>query len=76
MTYKQVKHLLPAEFKRLCGVQRQTFSQMVGVLRDCYQQKAPGRPSKLSVEDQLMLTLEYWREYRTYFHIAFIMGYP
>ena len=30
----------------------------------------PGRPSKLSLEDQLLLTLEYWREYRTYFHVG------
>ncbi|MGV2828478.1 helix-turn-helix domain-containing protein [Myxosarcina sp. GI1(2024)] len=28
-----------------------------------------GQP-KLSIEDQLLMTLEYWREYRTYFHIA------
>ena len=28
-----------------------------------------GQP-KLSIEDQLLITLEYWREYRTYFHIA------
>lgn len=70
MTYEQVKHLKPAEFKRLCGVQPETFAQMVGVLHQAEQQKQPGRPSKLSVENQLLLTLEYWREYRTYFHIA------
>jgi hypothetical protein len=29
-----------------------------------------GRPSKLSVEDQVLMTLEYWREYRTFFHLA------
>jgi hypothetical protein len=29
-----------------------------------------GRPGKLSLEDQLLMTLEYWREYRTYFHIG------
>jgi hypothetical protein len=30
----------------------------------------PGRPGKISLEDQLLMTLEYWREYRTYFHIG------
>ncbi|HBC41289.1 MAG TPA: hypothetical protein DCZ88_05140 [Pseudanabaena sp.] len=25
---------------------------------------------KLSLEDQILITLQYWREYRTYFHIA------
>jgi len=29
-----------------------------------------GGQAKLSVEDQLLLVLEYWREYRTQFHIA------
>ena len=29
-----------------------------------------GRPAKLSREDQLLVTLMYWREYRTQFHIA------
>lgn len=31
--------------------------------------KRGGQP-KLSVEEQLLMTLEYWREYRTYFHIG------
>ncbi len=43
---------------------------MVAVLRDAELQKLPGRPSKLGLEDQLLMTLEYWREYRTYFHIG------
>jgi hypothetical protein len=29
-----------------------------------------GRPPKLSRADQLLLTLMYWREYRTEFHIG------
>ena len=29
-----------------------------------------GRPNKLCVEDMLLATLEYYREYRTYFHIG------
>lgn len=30
-----------------------------------------GKPPKLSVLDKLVITLCYWREYRTYRHIAF-----
>jgi len=70
MTYDAVKQLNSGEFKRLCRVKPETFRQMVALLAQAAQQKQPGRPSKLSVEDQLLLTLEYWREYRTYFHIA------
>ncbi|MFN6236069.1 IS5 family transposase [Microcystis sp.] len=69
MTYEQVKTLKPTEFKRLCGVYPDTFKDMVTVLKaEKVWQKKTGRPSKLSTEDQLLITLEYWREYRTYFH--------
>ncbi len=34
------------------------------------QKKKPGRPSKLIIEDQILLTLQYLREYRTYYHIG------
>lgn len=33
-----------------------------------------GGQAKLSVEDQLLVVLEYWREYRSQFHIAFSWG--
>ncbi len=32
--------------------------------------KKPGRPSNLIVEDQILVPLQYWREYRTYYHIS------
>ena len=71
MTYEKVKSLRPEEFKRLCGVHQETFNQMAEVMRSRSQTKLKtGRPGKLSVEDQLLMTLEYWREYRTYFHIG------
>jgi len=75
MTYEQIKDLKPEAFKRACGVQPQTFEQMLHVLREHVQRKLkPGRPTKLSLENQLLLTLQYWREYRTYFHIGLSWG--
>jgi hypothetical protein len=72
MSYEQVKELRPAEFKRYCGVAPETFRRMVEVVSTHLwkQRRLPGRPTKLSVEDQVLLTLEYWREYRTLFHLA------
>ncbi len=35
---------------------------------------AKGRPSKLSIEDQILLYLSYWREYRTLFYVATSYG--
>lgn len=34
----------------------------------------PGRPWELVFQDQILAALEYWREYRTYFHIATDFG--
>ena len=60
MNYEQVKTLKPTEFKRLCGVYPDTFKDMVTVLKaEKVWQKKTGRPSKLSTEDQLLITLEY-----------------
>ncbi|MCA2878179.1 IS5 family transposase [Microcystis sp. M051S1] len=71
MNYEQVKTLKPTEFKRLCGLYPDTFKDMVTVLKaEKVWQKKTGRPSQLSTEDQLLITLEYWREYRTYFHLG------
>ena len=75
MTYKQLSQLKPGLFKRRCGVHPQTFAQMVDVLRpDLDRTGKRGGQCKLSVEDQLLVVLEYWREYRTQFHIATTWG--
>lgn len=71
MRYKQTKKLSNREFKRLVGVQRRTFDEMVKVLQDAASVKQTrGCPKKLDLEDQALICLQYWREYRTYFHIA------
>jgi hypothetical protein len=72
MRYETVQTLKDEDFKRSTGVQRCTFEKMLKVveagLRDF------GRPPKLSRADQLLLTLMYWREYRTEFHIGLAYG--
>lgn len=75
MTYEQIKDLKPEVFKRLCGVQPQTFDKMVLALNEREKaKKKSGRPPKLALADQLLVALQYWREYRTYFHIAVSWG--
>ncbi len=58
------------------GVKRATFQKMVEILQGAYAEKhrRRGRIPKLSIEDQLLATLEYLREYRTYAHIAASYG--
>lgn len=75
MTYEQLKQLKPSAFKRKCGIHSETFEQMVEALRPQLERTGKrGGQNKLSVEDQLLLVLEYWREYRTQFHIATSWG--
>ncbi|VOX86079.1 IS1381, transposase OrfA [Streptococcus pneumoniae] len=74
--YEASKQLTDTRFKRLVGVQRTTFKEMLAVLKTAYQLKHAkgGRKPKLSLEDLLMATLQYVREYRTYEEIAADFG--
>ncbi len=72
MKYGQIKELEDEKFRRLTGVKRPTFIKMVNILKEADEQKKSrgGRKNKLSIEDQLLMALEYIREYRTYFHTS------
>ena len=72
MRYGTVKFLSDEDFKRSTGVQRHTFAKMLTVVEKGFRDF--GRPSKLSRADQLLMTLMYWREYRTEFHIGLTYG--
>ena len=75
MTYEQIKNLREKEFKRLCGVRPQLFREMVDVLKqELPKSRTRGGQQKLSPEDQLLVALEYWREYRTIFSHWSVMG--
>jgi hypothetical protein len=48
---------------------------MVEILRPQLDRRGKkGGQAKLSVEDQLLVVMEYWREYRTHFHIGVSWG--
>ena len=72
MKYEQIRNLPDESFRRLTGVKRQTFEKMVQILVEGDKNKKlkGGRKNKLSLENQLLMALEYIREYRTYFHIS------
>lgn len=70
--YEELKQLPPHQFRRLTGVKQETFSEMVDILvavQNGRYRKA-GRKGGLSIEDKLLMALEYLREYRTYFHLG------
>lgn len=76
MKYEKIKKYSNTKFRRITGVKQATFEKMVEILRKGYAEKhrRRGRTPKLSIEDLLLATLEYLREYRTYAHIAASYG--
>jgi hypothetical protein len=80
MKFEQLKQVSDEKFRRITGVKRVTFNKMVDVVQFFLDEqtrvaKFPGgRPPKLSVENRILMTLEYLREYRTYAHIGISYG--
>ncbi len=76
MKYEIIADYSNTKFRRITGVKRATFQKMVEILQKAYAEKhrRRGRTPKLSIEDLLLATLEYLREYRTYAHIAASYG--
>jgi hypothetical protein len=74
MLYKDVKDCSAEMFKRLTGVKPMTFMEMTLFVTNYKQNQRKdskrGRPTKLSIEDQLLMLLMYYREYRTFLHIS------
>ena len=76
MKYEKIAKYSNTKFRRITGVKRAAFDKMVEILQKGYAEKhrRRGRRAKLSIEDLLLATLEYLREYRTYAHIAASYG--
>jgi hypothetical protein len=70
--FKQIKDESEEGFRRLTGIKRTTFLVMLGILREAevLLKARGGKPNKLTMEERLLMALEYLREYRTYFHIS------
>ncbi len=70
--YEELKDFSPEKFRRLTGVKRETFAKMVLILIAAQNNRyrKAGRKGRLSIEDKLLMALEYLREYRTYLHLG------
>lgn len=80
MFWEKIKNQSKPSFKRLTGVEFKTFKLMTKEVKQFEVKKnqkkgnARSRPFKLSIEDQILMTLMYYREYRTQFHIGVTYG--
>jgi len=72
MKYEDIQKKNDEIFRRLTGLKRETFAAAVEILKKAETEKFKlgGRPPDFCVEDQLLIACGYWREYRTYEHIA------
>lgn len=78
MFYDDIKVLSAAQSKRLTGVKKEVFAQMLDAITTYKQSSrkhaSRGTPPKLTYADKLLLMLMYYREYRTQFHIGVTYG--
>lgn len=76
MKFENLQHLKDEHFRRITGVQRATFTKMVELVQQAEKIKRAkgGRPNNLTVENRILMMLEYLREYRTYAHIGVSYG--
>ena len=79
MKFDNLKRMDEDKFRRITGIKRSTFDKMVEILSIAQEKKKAtrgpgGRPFQLSIENRLLMALEYLREYRTYAHIAASYG--
>lgn len=71
MKYEEISKYSDRKFKRVVGMDRTTFNQVLEILNEEYEQRhLRGRSTKLSLEDMLLVAMEYWYEQRTYEQIA------
>lgn len=80
MKWITIQKLKPTDFRRRVGIKIATFEAMLKEVKRFNKQEKQKQKKKnkrnagpkhtYEPEDQLLMTLMYWREYRTMFHIA------
>ena len=76
MKYKKLKKMKDEKFKRAVGIPRVLFEILVSVLEQPFKERrSKGGPKpKLALEDILLMTLTYYRDYPTFFSLGNMFG--
>lgn len=76
MKYEELEEVSEENFRRLTGVKKETFKKMIEIVKEAEKKKRAkgGRKHKVSVENRVLMGLEYWREYTTYLRIGQAYG--
>ena len=70
---ERINNLKEDAYQEVFGVKKYVFEKMLDILQKKFNEEhmRGGHPTKLSILDKLVITLSYFREYRTMQHIAF-----
>lgn len=78
MNWETISELQGKKFRRYTGIYRRVFDEMLVCVRAAKskERKHPtkGVSSALTIENQLLMTVMYWREYRDQEHLAIDYG--
>ena len=76
MRYKKLAKMKDGKFKRTVGIPRELFEILVETLRPSYEErrKLGGRKPNLNIEDTLLMTLTYYRDYPTFFKLGMMFN--
>lgn len=72
MTYFELKDKSDEYFRKIVGINKLVFNEILNILLEHKKLKTTigGRPYKISIEDRLIMTLRYLYENRTYHSIG------
>ncbi len=65
LSYMSNKKLIDTEFRRMTGVKIKTFNYLLQKLKSVTPEQKSGPKKTLSLRKELLLTLDYWRNYNS-----------
>lgn len=72
----KILNLSDSEFQRLLGIKRPTFNKMLEIVTEAHAiaKRKGGVQSRLSIEERLVMMIEFWKSDYTYFSIGVRYG--
>ena len=78
MNWEKVSKLEGKQFRRYTGIYRKVYMEMLDCIKQIKTSKrkhpTKGVSSSMSIEEQLLMVIMYWREYRDQYHLAIDYG--
>jgi hypothetical protein len=68
----EISKLNESEFQRYTGIKRKTYNKILEIVTEVHRiaRTKDGVKSKFSIEQMLLITIEYWKSNCTYFSLG------